>query len=310
VRLVFAGTPDPAVPSLRALLDSPRHEVVAVVTRPDAPAGRGRRLVRSPVGRVADEAGIPVLTPARPAEPEFLARLAELAPDCCPVVAYGALVPRKALDVPRHGWVNLHFSLLPAWRGAAPVQAALRHGDEITGASTFRLEEGLDTGPVYGVVTEDVRPTDTAGELLGRLATSGAALLVATLDGIEDGTLEARPQPAEGISLAPKVTTDDARVDWTAPPAAIDRLIRSVTPEPGAWSTFREERLGLGPVTLLGTDAPDLGPGELRAEKRRVLVGTAAAPVQLGEVRPVGKRAMPAPDWARGVRIAAGERLT
>jgi methionyl-tRNA formyltransferase len=310
VRLVFAGTPDPAVPSLRALLDSPRHEVVAVVTRPDAPAGRGRKLVRSPVGRVADEAGIPVLTPARPAEPEFLARLAELAPDCCPVVAYGALVPRKALDVPRHGWVNLHFSLLPAWRGAAPVQAALRHGDEITGASTFRLEEGLDTGPVYGVVTEDVRPTDTAGELLGRLATSGAALLVATLDGIEDGTLEARPQPAEGISLAPKVTTDDARVDWTAPPAAIDRLIRSVTPEPGAWTTFREERLGIGPVTLLGADAPDLGPGELRAEKRRVLVGTAAAPVQLGEVRPVGKRAMPAPDWARGVRIAAGERLS
>jgi methionyl-tRNA formyltransferase len=310
VRLVFAGTPDPAVPSLRALLESPRHEVVAVVTRPDAPAGRGRRLVRSPVGRVADEAGIPVLTPARPAEPEFLARLAELAPDCCPVVAYGALVPRKALDVPRHGWVNLHFSLLPAWRGAAPVQAALRHGDEITGASTFRLEEGLDTGPVYGVVTEDVRPTDTAGELLGRLATSGAALLVATLDGIEDGTLEARPQPAEGISLAPKVTTADARVDWAAPPAAIDRLIRSVTPEPGAWTTFREERLGLGPVTLLGADAPDLGPGELRAEKRRVLVGTAAAPVQLGEVRPVGKRAMPAPDWARGVRIAAGERLS
>ena len=309
MRLVFAGTPEPAVPSLRAILDSPRHEVVAVVTRPDAPAGRGRKLVRSPVGRVADEAGIPVLTPARPSDPDFLAQLAELAPDCCPVVAYGALVPRKALDVPRHGWVNLHFSLLPSWRGAAPVQAALRHGDEITGASTFRLEEGLDTGPVYGVVTEQVRPTDTAGDLLGRLATSGAALLVATLDGIEDGTLEARPQPAEGVSLAPKVTTAGARVDWTAPPVAIDRLVRSVTPEPGAWSTFRDERLGLGPVTPLGADAPELEPGELLAEKRRVLVGTAGAPVQLGEVRPVGKRAMPAPDWARGVRIAAGERL-
>jgi methionyl-tRNA formyltransferase len=313
MRLVFVGTPDPAVPSLRALLDSPRHEVVAVVTRPDAPAGRGRKLVRSPVGRVADEAGIPVLTPARPSEPDFLAQLAQLAPDCCPVVAYGALVPRKALEVPRHGWVNLHFSLLPAWRGAAPVQAALRHGDEITGASTFLLEEGLDTGPVFGVVTEEVRPTDTAGDLLGRLATSGAALLVATLDGIEDGTLEARPQPVEGISLAPKVTTADARVDWTAPSLAIDRLIRSVTPEPGAWSTFREERLGLGPVTPLGADdpapEPALQPGELLAEKRRVLVGTAGAPVQLGEVRPVGKRAMPAPDWARGVRIAAGERL-
>jgi methionyl-tRNA formyltransferase len=310
MRLVFAGTPEPAVPSLRALLDAPRHEVIAVITRPDAPAGRGRKLVRSPVGRVADEAGIPVLTPARPSDPDFLGQLADLAPDCCPVVADGALVPRKALDVPRHGWVNLHFSLLPSWRGAAPVQAALRHGDEITGASTFLLEEGLDTGPVYGVVTEQVRPTDTAGDLLGRLATSGAALLAATLDGIEDGTLEARPQPAEGVSLAPKVTADDARVDWTAPPVAIDRLVRSVTPEPGAWSTFRDERLGLGPVTLLEADAPELAPGELLAEKRRVLVGTAGAPVQLGEVRPVGKRAMPAPDWARGVRIAARERLT
>ena len=312
MRLVFAGTPDPAVPTLRALLGSARHEVVAVVTRPDAPAGRGRKLVRSPVGLVADEAGIPVLTPARPSDPDFLARLAELAPDCCPVVAYGALVPRKALDVPRHGWVNLHFSLLPAWRGAAPVQAALRHGDEITGATTFRLEEGLDTGPVFGVVTEQVRPTDTAGDLLGRLATSGAGLMVATLDGIEDGTLEARPQPADGVSLAPKVTAPDVRVDWGTPPVAIDRLIRSATPEPGAWSTFREERLGLGPVTRPddAVPIPALEPGELRAEKRRVLVGTAGAAVQLGEVRPVGKRAMPAPDWARGVRIAAGERLT
>jgi methionyl-tRNA formyltransferase len=265
--------------------------------------------VRSPVGRLADEAGIPVLTPARPSDPAFLAELAGLAPDCCPVVAYGALVPRKALDVPRHGWVNLHFSLLPAWRGAAPVQAALRHGDEITGASTFRLEEGLDTGPVYGVVTEQVRPTDTAGDLLGRLAESGAELLVATLDGIEDGTLQARPQPAEGVSHAPKVTTADARVDWAAPAVAVDRLVRSVTPEPGAWSTFRDERIGLGPVTVL-PDGPALGPGELVAEKRRVLVGTGTAAVRLGEVRPVGKRAMPAADWARGVRIEPGERLT
>ncbi|MHA6625448.1 methionyl-tRNA formyltransferase [Pseudonocardia sichuanensis] len=312
MRLVFAGTPEPAVPSLRALLGS-RHEVAAVVTRPDAPAGRGRKLLRSPVGRLADEAGIPVLTPARPSDPAFLARLRELAPDCCPVVAYGALVPRAALDVPRHGWVNLHFSLLPAWRGAAPVQAALRHGDEITGASTFRLEEGLDTGPVFGVVTEAVRATDTAGELLARLATSGADLLVATLDGIAGGTLEPRPQPGEGVSLAPKVTTADARVDWTAPAVAVDRLVRSVTPDPGAWCTFRDERLGLGPVTPLDGGEPALEvalePGQLHVEKRRVLVGTAAGPVRLGEVRPVGKRAMPAPDWARGVRIADGERL-
>jgi methionyl-tRNA formyltransferase len=310
VRVVFAGTPDPAVPSLRALLESPRHEVAAVVTRPDAPAGRGRRLVRSPVGLLADEAGVPVLTPARPSDPAFLAQLRDLAPDCCPVVAYGALVPRAALDVPAHGWVNLHFSLLPAWRGAAPVQAALRHGDEITGASTFRLEEGLDTGPVFGVVTEAVRPTDTSGELLGRLATSGADLLLATLDGIEDGTVQPRPQLAEGVSLAPKVTTADARVEWVAPPVAIDRLVRSVSPEPGAWSTFRGERLGLGPLSGPGAGpVPVLEPGELHIEKRRVLVGTAGAPLQLGEVRPVGKRAMPAPDWARGMRIDGGELL-
>jgi methionyl-tRNA formyltransferase len=313
MRLVFAGTPEPAVPSLRALLDSPRHEVVAVVTRPDAPAGRGRKLVRSPVGQLADEAGVPVLTPKRPSEPEFLAALADLAPDCAPVVAYGALVPRAALDIPAHGWVNLHFSLLPAWRGAAPVQAAVRHGDEITGASTFLLEEGLDTGPVFGVVTEAIGPADTAGDLLGRLAESGARLLVATMDGIEDGTLEPRAQPADGVSHAPKVTPADARVDWAAPAVAIDRLVRSVTPEPGAWTTFRGERLGLGPVEPVAVPEPQLPvlkPGELHVEKRRVVVGTAGAPVRLGEVRAVGKRPMPAPDWARGVRIDAGEQLS
>ena len=310
LRVLFAGTPEAAVPSLRALLAS-RHDVVAVLTRPDAPAGRGRRLVRSPVGALADEAGIPVLTPARPSDPDFLDTLRALAPDCCAIVAYGALVPRAALDVPRHGWVNLHFSLLPAWRGAAPVQAAVRHGDEITGAATFRLEEGLDTGPVYGVVTEAVGPTDTAGDLLGRLAESGAALLAATVDGIADGTLRPQPQPADGVTHAPKVTTADARVDWAAPAVALDRLVRSVTPEPGAWTTFRTERLGLGPVRAADpVGAPELKPGELHVEKRRVLAGTATAPVVLGEVRPVGRRPMPAPDWARGVRIVTGEVLT
>jgi methionyl-tRNA formyltransferase len=309
LRLLFAGTPEAAVPSLRTLLAS-RHEVVAVLTRPDAPAGRGRRVVRSPVGAVADEAGVPVLTPRRPSEPAFLEALRTLAPDCCAIVAYGALVPRAALDVPRSGWVNLHFSLLPAWRGAAPVQAAIRYGDEVTGAATFRLEEGLDTGPVYGVVTETIDATDTAGTLLDRLAESGAALLGTTVDGIADGTVVARPQPADGVSYAPKVTVADARVDWAAPPAAVDRLVRSVTPDPGAWTTFRDERFGLGPVRPADpVGLPDLKPGELHVEKRRVLAGTAAAPVELGEVRPVGRRAMPAPDWARGVRIAAGEVL-
>ncbi len=310
MRLVFAGTPEPAVPSLRVLLESGRHDVAAVLTRPDAPAGRGRALSRSPVGRLADEAGVPVLTPPKLADPGFLAELRELAPDCCPVVAYGALVPPAALSLPPRGWVNLHFSLLPAWRGAAPVQAALRHGDEITGATTFQLAEGLDTGPTFGVVTEPIGPADTAGTLLDRLARSGAALLLATMDGIADGTLTAHPQPADGVSHAPKVRTDDARVDWTAPPLAVARLIRSVTPEPGAWTTFRGARLGVGPVEPTGPDRPELEPGQLHAEKRRVLVGTAAAAIRLGDVRPVGRRAMPAADWARGVRIEPGEQLT
>lgn len=316
MRLVFAGTPDAAVPSLRALLESPRHDVVAVMTRPDAPAGRGRRLTRSPVGALADDAAIPVLTPARPRDPQFLDALRELAPDCCPVVAYGAVVPRVALDVPVRGWVNLHFSLLPAWRGAAPVQAAVRHGDEITGATTFLLEEGLDTGPTLGIVTETVRATDTAGDLLGRLAVSGAALLVATMDGLADGSLRPRPQPADGVSHAPKVRVADARVDWTVPATAVDRLVRSVTPDPGAWTTFREERLGLGPLRAADataggpTSLPALKPGELYVEKRRVLVGTAGPPLELGEVGPVGRRVMPAADWARGARIDTGELCT
>src|SRR5690606_2230230 len=303
MRLVFAGTPAPAVPSLRALLDSPRHEVVAVVTRPDAPAGRGRKLSRSPVGELADEHGIEVLTPRRAGDEDFLARLSELAPDACPVVAYGALLPRSALAVPRHGWINLHFSLLPAWRGAAPVQAAIKAGDEITGASTFRIVPELDAGPVYGTVTERIRPTDTAGELLDRLAKSGAELLLSTLDGIEDGTVQAVPQPADGVTYAPKVTVDDARVNFAEPALAVDRHIRSVTPEPGAWAEFRGQRLKLGPVRLGDGEYEGLAPGELVVERRRVLVGTATTPVVLGEVQAQGKKRMAATDWARGTRI-------
>ncbi|WP_431960628.1 methionyl-tRNA formyltransferase [Actinacidiphila sp. bgisy160] len=308
MRLVFAGTPEVAVPALDALIASGRHEVVAVVTRPDATAGRGRRLVASPVAQRAEEAGIEVLKPARPRDEDFLARLREIAPDCCPVVAYGALLPRVALDVPARGWVNLHFSLLPAWRGAAPVQHAVMAGDEVTGAATFLIEEGLDSGPVYGVVTEDVRPRDTSGDLLTRLSHSGAKLLAATMDGIEDGTLVARPQPAEGVSLAPKITVDDARVDWNAPALRVDRVIRGCTPAPGAWTLFGGERLKVGPVTLL-PERTDLAPGVLEVTKRAVYVGTGSHAVELGEVRPQGKKPMPAADWARGVRVPSGERL-
>ncbi|UUV33446.1 methionyl-tRNA formyltransferase [Amycolatopsis roodepoortensis] len=307
MRLVFAGTPEPAVPSLRALLASERHEVVAVVTRPDAQAGRGRRVVRSPIGALADEHGIEVLTPPKASDPAFLARLAEIAPDACPVVAYGALLPQAALDIPAHGWVNLHFSLLPAWRGAAPVQAAIRAGDEITGASTFRIVKELDAGPVFGVVTEQITATDTAGELLGRLAESGAKLLVSTMDGIADGTLRAVEQTGDGMTYAPKVTVEDARVSFADPAAAVDRQIRAVTPEPGAWAEFRGERLKLGPVTVV--DEPGPPPGELVVERKRVLVGTASKPVRLGEVQAQGKKRMAATDWARGTRIEQGERL-
>ncbi|ATY11037.1 methionyl-tRNA formyltransferase [Amycolatopsis sp. AA4] len=307
MRLVFAGTPEPAVPSLRALIESERHEVVAVVTRPDAQAGRGRKVLRSPVGALADEHGIEVLTPSRAGDPAFLARLRELAPDVCPVVAYGALLPQSALDIPVHGWVNLHFSLLPAWRGAAPVQAAIRAGDEMTGASTFRIVKELDAGPVFGVVTEPIGPEDTSGALLGRLAESGAHLLVSTVDGIEDGTLRAVEQPGEGMSYAPKVTVEDARVSFADPASAVDRHIRSVTPDPGAWAEFRGERFKLGPVTVL--DEPGPRPGELVVERKRVLVGTATKPVRLGEVQAAGKKRMAATDWARGTRIDEGERL-
>ncbi|MFC8101917.1 methionyl-tRNA formyltransferase [Streptomyces sp. NPDC057363] len=308
MKLVFAGTPEVAVPALDALIASERHEVAAVVTRPDAPAGRGRRLVASPVAERAQEAGIEVLRPAKPRDPEFLERLREIAPDCCPVVAYGALLPRVALDVPARGWVNLHFSLLPAWRGAAPVQHALMAGDEITGASTFLIEEGLDSGPVYGTVTETVRPTDTSGDLLTRLALAGAGLLAATMDGIEDGSLEAVAQPADGITLAPKITVEDARVDWAAPALRVDRVVRGCTPAPGAWTTFRGERLKLVQAHPVA-DRTDLAPGQLAAGKNNVYVGTGSYAVELLWVQAQGKKPMRAADWARGARIGEGESL-
>jgi methionyl-tRNA formyltransferase len=309
MRLVFAGTPQTAVPALDALLAA-RHEVVAVVTRPAAPAGRGRRVEASPVAQRAAAAGLEVLTPARARDPQFLDRLREIGPDCCPVVAYGALLPQPALDIPPHGWVNLHFSLLPAWRGAAPVHHAVLHGDDVTGASTFLLVKEMDAGPVYGVLTEPVRPDDTTGSLLERLSHSGAQLLVATLDGIESGTVQAVPQPAEGVSFAPKITPADARVDWKLPAHVVDRQIRACTPEPGAWTEFEGARLKLAPVSLDGPgDLPELGPGELLAQRHAVFAGTGSRPVRLGDVQAEGKRQMTASDWARGLRADGPVRL-
>ncbi|NYI47561.1 methionyl-tRNA formyltransferase [Nocardioides aromaticivorans] len=301
MRVVFAGTPEVAVPALDAIAASP-HELVGVVTRPDAPAGRGRKLTPSPVAQRAEELGIPVLKPVHPRDPDFQEALKALEPDCCPVVAYGALIPRSALDIPRHGWVNLHFSILPAWRGAAPVQHSIWAGDEFTGATTFRIVEALDAGPTFGVMTERIRPTDTAGDLLARLAEGGSSLLVATLDGIADGALEAREQPAEGVSLAPKISVDDARVDWTESAVAVDRRIRACTPGPGAWTTLDDERVKLGAVTI-EEGVGDLAPGAIRVGKNHVLVGTGTDAVRLGEVKAFGKKQMGAADWARGVRL-------
>ena len=305
MRVVFAGTPEPALPSLDAIAASP-HELVGVVTRPDAPAGRGRRLTPSPVAQRAAELGVPVLKPDHPRDPEFQEALRALAPDCCPVVAYGALLPQSALDIPTLGWVNLHFSVLPAWRGAAPVQHALWDGDEVTGATTFRIVRELDAGPTYGLMTERVRPDDTAGSLLERLAEGGAGLLVATLDGLEIGTLEAREQPEDGISFAPKITVQDAHVDWTEPAMAVDRRIRACTPAPGAWTTYEGERVKLGPVTPADGALP---PGELLVGKNAVAVGTGTGALRLGLVKAFGKKEMPAADWARGIRVEPGARF-
>ncbi|GAA1929651.1 methionyl-tRNA formyltransferase [Nocardioides hwasunensis] len=306
MRVVFAGTPEVALPALEAVASS-RHDLVGVVTRPDAPSGRGRRLVASPVAQRAEDLGVPVLKPAHPRDPDFQTALAGLSPDACPVVAYGALLPQSALDMVPHGWINLHFSVLPAWRGAAPVQHALWAGDELTGATTFRIVKELDAGPVFGVMTERIRPSDTAGDLLDRLATGGAGLLVQTLDGIEDGRLEAREQEADGVSFAPKILVDDARVDWTHPAVGVDRQVRACHPAPGAWSTFEGERIKIGPLTLVERDA--LAPGVLEVTKNAVFVGTATGAVQLGVVKPFGKKEMAAADWARGVRLESGARL-
>lgn len=274
-----------------------------MLTRPDAASGRRGKPAPSPVARFALDAGIPLLRPARPNDEEFVAELRDLAPDCCAVVAYGALLRDGLLGVPRLGWVNLHFSLLPAWRGAAPVQAAIAAGDEVTGATTFLIEPSLDSGPVFGVVTETVRPTDTAGDLLERLSISGAMLLERTMDGIADGSLTAVPQPADGVTVAPKITVEEARVRWDLPAQVVDRRIRAVTPNPGAWTMIGDLRIKVGPVSLDQDDQDSLPPGRIRVDRQGVHVGTSSAPVLLGEIQPPGKKPMRAADWARGARL-------
>ncbi|MGK2903495.1 MAG: methionyl-tRNA formyltransferase [Mycobacterium sp.] len=306
MRLVFAGTPEPALPSLRRLAESENHDVVAVLTRPDAASGRRGKPVPSPVATLAAELGIPVLKPEKPNSADFVCALAGLAPDACAVVAYGALLRDELLAVPAHGWVNLHFSLLPAWRGAAPVQAAIAAGDTVTGATTFQIELDLDAGPVYGVVTETVRPADTAGDLLGRLAVSGAGLLEITMDGIADGSLAPVPQPADGVTVAPKITVEEARVRWELAAHVVDRKIRAVTPNPGAWTMIGDMRVKVGPVRP--DEAKVLAVGEFEVGRRDVWIGTGSNAVTLSWVQPPGRKPMNAADWARGARPDASVR--
>lgn len=298
MRVVFAGTPDTACPTLEAFIES-RHDVVAVVTRPDARAGRGRTLVASPVATLAERHAIPVFKPVSTSDPAFLEQLAATGAEVGVIVAYGALLRRDALDALEYGWLNLHFSVLPAWRGAAPVQRSIMAGDEVTGATVFSLVEALDAGPVLGTITERIREDDTAGDLLARLATEGAGLTVDVVDHIEAGDIAAVPQPEENISYAHKLTTDDARIDWHRPAFAIDRHVRGCTPAPGAWTTLEDLRVKIGPVTILPEST--LQPGEVAIGKREVRVGTATTDVALGDVRPHGKPTMAAADWGRGL---------
>jgi methionyl-tRNA formyltransferase len=297
MRVLFAGTPAVALPSLEALMAA-GHEIVAVLTRPDAPLGRKRVLTPSPVAARARELGLPVIK-ADKVDAAAAAAIAAAAPEVAAIVAYGAIVPEKALSIPTHGWINLHFSLLPAWRGAAPVQHAVINGDEVTGASAFLLEKGLDTGPVYGTMTEVIRPTDTSAELLARLAHSGALLLAQTISALGSGRVSGVPQQGD-VTLAPKLTLEDGHVRWQDPALAINRRIRGVTTEPGAWTMLAGQRFKLGPVAMR-TDVTDLAPAQLRVEPKAVLVGTGSHAVELVSVQPAGKKLMNATDWARGL---------
>ncbi|MDQ4500909.1 methionyl-tRNA formyltransferase [Sinomonas sp. ASV322] len=306
MRVLFAGTPAVAVPSLDRIANEPGLDLVGVLTRPDAPIGRKRVLTPSPVASRAEQLGLPIVKASR-ITPEVTEQLAALAPDIAAIVAFGGLVPPAALAVPAHGWINLHFSLLPAWRGAAPVQHAVIHGDDVMGASTFLLEEGLDTGPVYGTMAMTPSADATAGELLAELAESGAGLLVRTMEGIDAGSLIAHPQVGEP-SYAPKLTLDDGRIDWSQPALAIQRRARGVTPEPGAWTLLDGQRFKLEPPTLR-PDVTGLESGRVMWNGSSLLVGTATHALELVRVQPAGKKIMGAADWARGAGTREGMRF-
>lgn len=302
MRLVFAGTPHPAVPSLRRLATS-THDIVAVVTRPDAPLGRKRILTPSPVAAAADELGLDTIRTDR-LDAETSDRIAALAPELGVIVAYGGLVREPLLSTPAHGWINLHFSLLPRWRGAAPVQHALIAGDADAGASVFQLVPELDAGDVYAEIVHRPATDATAGDVLATLAEEGAVLLSDVVDAIAAGTAVARPQQGEP-TYASKLGDDDGRIRWDEPADAVLGRIRGVSPEPGAHTTVDGARLKVLAVRRAAEDAPALAPGAIAAHGREVVVGTATDPIALDRVQPAGKAAMSASDWIRGLRVEA-----
>lgn len=295
-RIVFAGTPETAVPSLHALVEA-GHEIAAVLTRPDAPVGRKRVLTPSPVAAVAEELGLEVIKASR-IDDATQERLAGLHAELGAVVAYGGLLPRRTLDATEHGWVNLHFSLLPRWRGAAPVQRALMAGERTVGATTFVLDEGMDTGPVVATLTDEVREDDTAGSVLARLAVEGSPLLVDSLLGVASGRLQPVPQSGEP-SAAHKLVGADGRVRWEDTAHAVVDRVRGVTPEPGAWTEYEGQRVKLERVAP-APDATGLAPGGVEIRGKHVYVGTGGGAVELTRVQPAGKKPMAALDWARG----------
>lgn len=303
LRVVFAGTPEVAVPTLKALVAS-GYETVGVLTRPDAPSGRGRRMQPSPIAQAAEDLGIPLAKPASLAEFDAQEVLAAWQPDVVVVVAYGLLIPRSLLEMPRLGWINAHFSALPRWRGAAPVQYAIANGDRTICVTTFRIEEGLDTGPILAQSSPDtIADREDAGQLLTRLSLVAPDVVLDTLDALAAGTAIALAQSTRDVTYAPRITSQDARIDWSQPVDVVDRWIRACTPAPGAWSVVQGDRIGLGPATRVHYD-PAAVPGQITAEKKRVLAGAHGGYLELGLVQPTGKRQMPAADWARGYRDA------
>lgn len=301
LRVAFAGTPEVAIPTLRAIAES-RHELIGVITRPDAPTGRGRRMTPSAVAQAADELDVPLLKPMSLVDPTIDAVMGSWKPDVIIVVAYGLLIPSRLLALPRLGWVNAHFSALPHWRGAAPVQYAIAQGDSTIAVTTFRIEEGLDTGPVLGQSDPvSIGNREDAGHLLGRLALVAVDVVLETLDALAVGTAIQTPQAHADSTYAPRISTDEARIDWSQPVDVVDRWIRACTPAPGAWTTVGGRRIGIGTPSSVHHD-DSVAPARIVAEKHRVLVGALGGYLELDSVQPMGKKQMSAPDWVRGFR--------